>query len=321
MISTHTLPGRWTWVGRRRVALGLLWLAGAAQPASAGMQEILNAIQQSEFTFARTASEVPFMPLGWIQERYYSNSRFEAERDGLPSVTVAQNTLGLGAVLPPYVATHDMLLLGGDLSWNYIAVKSGPFQDQSVLRLTPVAGWLHQFANQELLGAFVAPILSKELRGDGPWGYSGYGGVVGMHWFSDEFQLLYGGVYEYSFGRHAGYPYLGLQWLPTPRCSLSLVYPWPTVTYAPADRWILQLGVGPGGTSWVQRGDGYETTESLASWNLTAGVGYRFYEKLWLFAGGGVAGLRGFEIESDDHQTRFESRPGPSFTVAIQFRP
>ena len=89
-------------------------------------------------------------------------------------------------------------------------------------------------------------MFSQELRGNGSWGYSGYGGVIAMHTFSDEFQLLYGGVYENSFGQHSGYPYLGLQWLPTPRCALALVFPWPTFTYVPGDRWLLQLMVGPG---------------------------------------------------------------------------
>jgi hypothetical protein len=305
---------------RRRLALGGLLLM-VAHSASAGIQNILEAIQSSEFRFARTGSEVPFPPLGWMQNRFYPNSRFENEGGGLPQAEVEQNTFNLGGMLPPYVGPRDMLLLGGDAAWDYIAVKSGPYRDQSVLRLIPVAGWLHQFGDADLAGAFAAPIFSNELLGDGPWSCNGYSGVIGMHWLSDQLQLLYGGVYQYSFGQHSGYPYLGVLWNPTPRCSLNLVFPWPTFTYVPADRWLLQLGVSPGGSSWVQNGGNYEVSESLNSWNLTAGAGYRLYEKLWLFAGAGVAGLRGFEIESQEGTTRFESQPSPMFTLALQFRP
>lgn len=305
---------------RRRLVLGGLLLV-MAHSAAAGLRDMLDAIQSSEFRFARTTSEVPFMPLGWMQNRFYSNSRFEDESGGLPPAEVVQNTFNLGGVLPQYVAERDMLLLGGDLTWDDIAVKSGPYRDQSVLRLTPVAGWLHQFGEEDLVSAFVAPIFSKELRNDGPWGYGGYAGVIGMHWFSERFQLLYGGVYQNNFGQQSGYPYLGVMWYPTPRCALALVFPWPTFSYTPADRWLLQLTLGPGGSSWIQHGADYEATESLTSWNLTAGVGYRFHERLWLFAGAGVAGLRGVEIESNGHNAQLDANPSPVFSLSVQFRP
>ncbi len=260
------------------------------------MQEILEAVKTSEFRFSRSSTEVPFMPLGWAQDRFYPNSQFTGA--GLPGAGVVENTASLGAVVPPYVGQRDMLLVGGDMAWDHISIKSGPYKDQSVLRLTPVTGWLHQFGEEDMAGAFVAPIFSKELLNDGSWGANGYGGVVGIHWFSDHFQLLYGGIYQYSFGQSAGYPYFGVMWQPTPRCSLNFVFPWPTFTYVPADRWLLQVGMAPGGSSWVKRGNDYETTESISSWNITAGVGYRLHEKFWLMAGAGVAGLREIEIQN-----------------------
>jgi len=302
------------------VVLLLILLLGAL-PARAGMQETLEAIQASEFRFARTKSEVPFMPMGWVQDRYYPNSTFETEDGNLATASVAENTVGLGAVLPAYVAPRDMLLLGGDLSLDNIAVKSGPYADQSVLTLTPVGAWLHQFGEDDLVAAFVAPMFSYELRAAEDWGVSGYGGVVGMHYFNDRFQLLYGGVYQNSFGDSMGYPYLGLNWLPTPRWSIALVIPWPTISYAISDRWLVQLAVAPGGSSWVQRDGHFESTQSLSSWNMTLGASYRIYDKLWLFAGAGVAGFRSVTIEDEASENRLESKPSPVFSVALQFRP
>jgi len=299
----------------------VLALAMGPLTAFAGMDVVLEAFRQSEFSFARSTSEVPFYPVGWAQNSYYPQARFRDEGGVLPDGEVVENTFNVGLLLPAYIARRDMLLLGGDMAWDNLDARSGPYGDQRILRLSPVAAWLHQFGEKETVGGFVAPILSQERQGDQAWGTSGYGGVIGMHWCSDEFQWLYGAVYEYSFGRHAGYPYLGLLWMPTPRCSLALVFPWPSFTYAPTDRWIIQTGISPGGSSWVRRGEGYENTESLGSWNLTAGAGYRLHGKIWLFAGAGVAGLRGVEIESGGDLTRFESKPSPVFTLAMQFRP
>jgi hypothetical protein len=298
---------------RRNAALGVLIMLLTVQTVSAGMQEIMDAVKQSEFRFARSVSEVPFYPVGWAQNQFYPRTRFTDQNGGMPSVEVQENTLSLGLVLPVYVARRDMALVGADVAWDYLRIQAGPYADQSILRLTPVAAWLHQFGEKETVGAFVAPIFSKEMRYDQPWATSGYGGVIAIHWYSDEFQLLYGGVYEYSFGQNLGYPYLGFMWLPTPQWSLAVVFPWPTLTYAPRDRWLLQLGLLPGGSSWVIKGDDFETTQSLGSWNLTAGAGYRVYGKLWLFAGAGVAGLRGLEIEGGSNRSRFESNPSPEF--------
>ena len=304
---------------RRAGLCGCLFLA--ATTASAGISEMLEAVRASQFRFARAESEVPFMPLGWARSLYYPNASFEDEQGVLPSASASEYTLSLGGLMPAHVASRDMFLLGGDVTWDEINVKSGPYRDQSVLRLTPVTGWLHQFGQEDMAGAFVAPIFSQEMRNNGDWGVSGYAGVVGMHWFSDKVQLLYGGIYQHSYGKDTGYPYLGLQWSPSPKTSLTLVFPWPTFTYAPSDRWIVSVGISPGGSSWVRRSNGEEVGESLGSWNLTAGAGYRFYGKLWLFAGAGVAGVRGVEIERADNRTRYQSEPGAVFTLAVQFRP
>ena len=109
--------------------------------------------------------------------------------------------------------------------------------------------------------------------------------------------------------------------MPSPKWSLALVFPWPTLTYAPRDRWLLQLGIAPGGSSWVTHSSNLETTETLGSWNLNTGAGYCLCGKIWVFGGVGVAGLRGLKIESGDDRTRFESKPGAVFTLALQIRP
>jgi hypothetical protein len=307
---------------RRRSALAFLIAAALVPlPALAGIDDILEAVKQSEFTFARTTSDVPFFPLGWLQNTRYSAATFTDEDGVRPSANVSENTFSVGAVLPTYVAKRDMFLLGGDLDWDRIDVNTGPYQDQRVLRLTPMAAWLHQFGAFETVGAFIAPIFSQETRASQGWSTNGYAGIVGIHWYSNQLQLMYGGVYEYSFGSHNLYPYLGLQWLPIRQLSVALVIPWPTISYVLNPRWMLQLAMSPGGSSWVQRGDGYESVQSLGSWNLSAYSAYRVYGSLWLSAGAGIAGLRGFTVATGSTESRFESDRSAVFTLALQFRP
>jgi len=300
------------------LALGLMM---GSLSAFAGMDDMLKAVQQSDFSFARSASEVPFYPVAWAQDRFYPSTQFKDERGVLPSGKVSENTFDFGCFLPAYIAKRDMLVLGGDIGLDRINVRSGPYPDQSILRVTPTAAWLHQFGEKETVSIFAAPIVSCDLTDHQPWGVNAYCGVVGMHEYSDKLQLLYGGVYQYDFGRHTGYPYAGVLWQPSTKCSLSLVFPWPTFTYALSKRWLFQSGIAPGGSSWVSRGGGVETTQSFGSWNINAGLGYQLHKKLWLFGGAGMAGLRGVKIESSDDRPRFESKPSSLFTLALQIRP
>jgi hypothetical protein len=87
------------------------------------MQEILDAVNASEFKFARSSSEVPFIPLGWAHDRFYPNLQFSG--GGLPNAGMVENTADLGAEVPPYVGRRDMLLRGGELAWDHITIKSG----------------------------------------------------------------------------------------------------------------------------------------------------------------------------------------------------
>ena len=164
-------------------------------------------------------------------------------------------------------------------------------------------------------------MFSKEVRIGGDWATSAYAGVIALHWRSDTLQWVYGGVYENSFGRDTFYPYLGLQWNPHSRLSVSLVFPWPTITYSPKEDWIIQVGVSPGGSSWVDRSDRYEVTESLGSWNLTLGIGRRVYKSLWLTGSAGLAGLRAWQLGEDDSGIRYEAEPSAVFSIALQLRP
>jgi hypothetical protein len=305
---------------RAWLAFAVIVLVVTAGSARAGIDDLFEAVKDSEFRFFRTQSEVPFIPLGWVQDKYYLSTEYHATSGNLPSAEANENTFSEGLAVPAFIAKRDMLLVGEDITWDRINVQSGPYPDKDVLMVTPLVAWLHQFNSNNLAGAFGAPILSTTLNAGGSWGTECYAGIIGLHWSSDKWQWLYGGVYEYSFSRNYGYPYLGVMWLPTPKVSVSLTYPWPTILYVPQNRVLFQIAVAPGGSSWVAEQNEVRTTQSFNVWTLTAGVGYRFYQKLWLVGGAGVAGLRGVQIGNPD-EAQLQGNPGAVFTLAIQFRP
>jgi hypothetical protein len=304
----------------RRAGLALL-LVLLSVPSHAAVDDILDAIRQSEFRFARGGSEVPFVPVGWLQYRHYPATGFRDDRGLLPPAEATEHTLSLGAVVPVHVEQRDMILLGADLARDSIKVQSGPYRDQRVARITPVAAWLHQFGTDHTLGAFIAPVISKEYEQDRPWSVNGFAGLIGMYWYSNTLQWVYGGVYESYFGERRLYPYLGLQWNPTPQWSLALLFPWPTITYSPAKRWLVQLGISPGGSSWSAHDSGYESTHAFGSWNTTFGVGYQLHGSWWLYAGAGRTGFRGATLTTSGTERNLDADRSPVYTIAIQFRP
>ena len=161
----------------------------------------------------------------------------------------------------------------------------------------------------------------EDANSDRPSHVNGFGGVVGMHWQSDTLQWLYGAVFEYNFGARTLYPYFGVLWLPTPRWSVALAVPWPTVAYALSDRWLLESGISPGSTSWVTQGDEVQSTQSLGSWNFSVGGAYRLHGRFWLYAGAGVTFGHELTYGGSDGETRFDAESRPVYTIALQFRP
>jgi len=296
-------------------------LAVATGAARAGIDDIIDAIQSSEFRFGRAKSEVPFPPLGWVQYRAYDAAEFRDPQGQRPPAVADEAAFSIGGLLPVYVAARDMLVLGGDYSLTSIGVRSGPYVDQRVQQATLVAAWLRQFGSSETVAMFAAPILSRDSRSDRPSHVNGFAGVIGMHWQSDTLQWLYGAVFEYNFGARSLYPYFGVLWLPTPRWSVALAVPWPTVAYALTDRWLLESGIAPGSTSWVTQGDQVQSTQSLGSWNFSLGAAYRLHGKFWLYAGAGLTFGRELTHGAPEGETRLDAESRPVYTIALQFRP
>ena len=286
------------------------------------MEELLYNFQQSDLEFGKTESRIPYPPLGWASVRLYDETEFRYGPDGGESAVFEQRDYSQSLMLPVYIGRKDLVALGEFLGYNEFNFKDGGLEDQELYTAGLMGGWLRQISPRTQASVFVAPFVTSELGGESPEGVEVYAGGVGLYRKSDTFTWLYGGVYEYSYGDQFLYPYAGFLWLPTPDWSLSFIAPWPSVSYACTDRLMLRAGFVPAGSQWSLREDGQEADLEFGSWNLMAGGEYRLTKTLWLYAGVGMAGFRGFELSSDgDAEMDIDVDSDPVFALSINLRP
>ena len=286
--------------------------------ARAGIDDLVQAIAHSDIRFTLADSYVPFIPIAWANYRHYTETEF-VNNVGLGKFR--EDQANLGAIVPAYVGQRDMVLVGFDAAFSQFDFDTPAVRDANVVTLTPVAGWLRQLDDDSQIGAFVAPLFSSALDDSSEWGAEAFAGVIGSYRANDRLMWIYGGVYEYSFGDHYFYPYVGLRWTPDEHWAVSLVAPWPTIAYAPNENFFINVGVTPGGASWRVNDAGDEAVASFGSWNLSTGAAYRLSGHFWLHAEAGFAGLRSLEINQGDTQLDADLQRQPLFFLALEFRP
>jgi hypothetical protein len=302
----------------RGALAAVLLLAAVVFPARAGMDQMIRSLQQSDFQFGRTESRLPYPPLSWLAYTIYAENEFT------PGDTNTLNELGWGKfrqqvvnqalVLPAYIGKKDMILVGESAMLTYFHFADPGLKDEELYMFAPVGAWVRQFTPKLQGGAFLVPMAFSSIGGSAPYGWEIYCGAMGSYRSRDDFTWLFGGVYEHSFGDSYFYPDIGFIWLPSPRWSISLLAPWPTVSYSAADDIVLSLGFVPAGAQWRLHGDADQPQAVLnfGSWNLMAGGEARIWGPLWLYAGLGYSGFRSLTIGSSgtpDIDVHLQDRP------------
>jgi Domain of unknown function (DUF6268) len=288
----------------------------------ASIDDVIEAIANSELRFSRTESNVPFPAIGWIRLHHYSSAEFEEYSGGASPGSFQQQDMNVGFVAPVYVDKRDLYVAGFDAAYDTFDFDAPNIGSTHVFTATPVLGWLRQQNPKSQLAAFVAPAFSTALSDNNRWGVNAFTGLLGTYQYNDRLMWIYGGVYEYSFGSHFLYPYIGLNWLPSAQWSVALILPWPNVIYAPTDRFFVSLGVAPGGASWQVQRDGQEAVASFGSWNLSAGAAYRLSRFVWVRGEIGMAGLHGLQL-SNRSSSGVDANVDrhPVVTLQLEFRP
>jgi hypothetical protein len=305
-----------------RSGAGLLgMLCGASLVPAAVFETLTDQIRRSDFVFGRTDGNAPFPPVAWLAVQSYGESELTLQNGPVRFDELAASEFLL---LPVWVGKKDMVLVGEYAAWQRVDFTTPLPAQRDLYTVIPILAWLHQITPRGQIGAFIAPefVQGGDYAGHEFTEWSGYAGVIGLHWRSESFAWVYGGVAAVSRDSEVLLPYLGCIWLPNPTWSVTFILPWPSMAYAPTRDFMLQLGMSPADGILASTKDGRGVRLSYSSWSLQFLAHHRLAGEVWLSAGVGWSGLGSFTVESDGNTKldRDLSR-GLMWSVQISLRP
>jgi hypothetical protein len=301
----------------------LLLLAFASSVEAASLEQISRQFLDSDFIFSRTQSDVPFVPLAWIDMSSYQDSTYRTPGGEIRDKSFRQTSLSEATLLPVLLGKRDALLIGQWGSWTRLRFDDSQ-RDTEVGNLAMPLGWARQASPDWQLAAFVAP--SANYSG-GQWYWDYMGGVFARYIGTPRFAWLFG-IYSEITPPEAFYvPYIGVTWTIDRHWTLSAVLPWPAVLYSPTPDWLLRLGMAPSSASWiadvpVPGEDPRRFRADLTSWDLGLRVEKRAWQNLWIGGEAGVSGFRGFSFSGSQWQEPKGSfGTDPYLVLTATFRP
>jgi len=289
-----------------------------------GMLAALKAkLEASEFEFSRAESDVPFLPLAGITVAAYGKTEFMPAGGEGGTVDYRSSYVGAYSTVPLYIGRSGFGVAVPYVSHTRFDSLSDGHEDQEVdsFYLPLAAIWQVESGNQ--WGGFIMPSVNSPISGEGEWAEDFMGGALGRHFSGDKAMWYYGLVYDYSFGANYMYPYLGYTYQPERQWVISLVMPWPAVSYAPSDQFVVTAGVMPSGANWAMHpeGESSQVTGSFGGWDLGARCGWRLTNVLWFSAGAGFSGLRSLQVEENGElvfEQNLSREPFVSLTLSIR---
>ncbi len=277
-----------------------------------------------DFEFSRADSDVPFIPVALLSASAYGKSEFQRMDGSGDTVEYRSAYVGGYAMTPLFLGKHGFALAAPYVSRTRFTSMTDGSADTDVDSFYLPVGGIWQAANGKQWGGFAMPIFNSSFSGDGDGGTDFMGGVLGRSFSGQKSIWYYGLVYDYSYGGNFYYPYLGYSYVADPQWVISLVMPWPTVTYAPSDRLYFSVGVLPSGANWVMDQEGSDTkvSSSFGGWDLGTYCGWRLTKLLWVTAGVGFSGLRSLQVD-EDGELAFEQNLSrePFVSLSLSARP
>jgi len=295
-------------------ALLLLLLALAQHAEAAGFD-----FRDSDFVFSRARSDVPFVPLAWLDVNSYQDSTLRTPSGDL---SFRQTSVSEATLLPTLVGRRDALLVGQWGTWTRLS--SSQFQDTEVGSVSLPVGWARQATPDWQLAAFVAP-TANVTRGHWYWDYMG--GVFARYAGKSRLAWVFGFYSEITPPEELYVPYVGVTWTIDRHWTLSAILPWPAVLYSPTPDWLLRLGFAPSSASWIAdvpvSGEAPRRLRAdLTSWDFGLRVEKRAWKGIWLGGETGLSGFRGFSFSGREWQhPRVDLASAPYLVLTVTFRP
>lgn len=306
----------------RSCALFLLLLALATHAGAASFEQVARQFMESDFVFSRAQSDVPFVPLAWIDLNTYQDSTLRTPSTDIRDLSFRQTSLSEGTLLPVLLGPRDALLVGQWGSWTRLS--SAHTQDTDATSIAAPIGWARQTSPDWQVAAFVAP--SANLSGD-RWYWDYMGGAFARYLGTPKFAWVFGFYAEITPPEEFYVPYVGVTWTIDRHWTVSAILPWPAVLYSPTPDWLLRLGLAPSSASWIAdtalTGEAPQRVRAdFTSWDFGLRVEKRAWKSLWVGGETGVSGLRGFSFSGGDWQhPRVSLSSDPYFVLTATFRP
>ena len=294
----------------------MLLLAWAAKAEATSIDQISRQFLASDFVFSRTRSDVPFVPLAWIDVGSYRDTEVHDR-------SFRQTSLSEATLLPVLLGPRDALLVGQWGTWSRLESRDTS-RHTEVMNLSIPLGWARQASPDWQLAAFVAPSANHS---GGEWYWDYMGGVFARYLGTPRLAWLFGFYAEITPPEELYVPYVGVTWTIDRHWTLSAVLPWPAVLYSPTPDWLLRLGLAPSSASWiadapVTGAPPQRLRADLTSWDFGLRIEKRTWNSLWLGGEAGLSGLRGFSFSGGKWQAPEDNRgTDPYFLLTVTFRP
>ena len=311
----NSMPGIFSRPGYWLLLSALLFTS----PAFAAGEKIIEAIMRSDFIFDKNISNVPFLPLGYLQLKHNPEIEFEDNCLDVDACEFSYSSLSQGFGLPVWVGQQDMLILGETLESDKLEFAN---QTITINSWGVLAAWLSQPTPLWQVGAFayVYEGFDQDASVDQDGGIIFGGG--GRYRHQSTFHSYWGLVGLDEGNDPVYYPYVGFDWFIGKTISISALVPWPTISYSPDPDSIYKFGASVSGSDLVTEAGGKVSQNSLGIVDFGLAYEKRLSGMLWLETGAGYSGFARALITTDS-DIEFESNlePSPYVRFSLNLRP
>lgn len=290
------------------IVLLLLLLQAQTTRADSFIDQIVERIGKSNLTFERSRSNIPFVPVSFLNFKTYGSTKVE-NSDGI-EFEYDLSFVSQMAVFPVYIGENDLIVIGDYVSWSTFDLSSSAPDNFEVGSLGFPIGWLRQVNRDWQVAAFTMPFGHYSTIGGASWSGQLMSGIFGRYIQNDSLWWAFGIYSDLNPVRSYALPYLGASWAISAEWTVSLILPWPSVLYAPNEDWLFSLGATPSGASWSIESNNEKVYYNLDAWDLGLSIERRIHNSIWLSAKTGIGGLRSLRISEsgiEDSEYDFDS--------------
>lgn len=279
----------------------------------AGMQQMLQDIQDSDFVFSRSDNHFPFFPIASLQYTQYSE-----ENNASKDISDQDYSFDQFMILPAWVAKKNMILVGETLSSRRIELNDERFTQN---KLGVILAWVQQPTPQWQWGAFSYIQYYNNGHSQVSNNTETLSGAIARYSHSPNLHSWYGLVYDSNAGDGYFLPYIGVDWMINSRWMLSFIPPWPSISYISTSGWITKLGIVPGQTRSTYSATENVLIDDFSYWNMGLNVEKEIKHNIWAGVTIGYSGFGKFTLTDDqlEHENDLDSTP--FFKLSFNFRP